>query len=407
VTDGGTGPTAGDVVDDRFELTGPVGTGGFTAVWRARDRERDETVALKFPAPGTHDADEVCARVERERDLLAPFAPALAPRALLRHVAAGDHEGAPYVAQSFVGGGALPRAMADRGIDPGPAVVERVGLPVLRALGCLHANGRVHLDVRPANVRLRAGEAVDPVLVDYNAGGRVARPPDELYHDDAYKPPEQRPGPRSAYPVGPAADVFAAGKLLAYLLTGDRIGADETPDSGVDVRTRADAGVALAEAVRRATREDPAERFDDATALATAVRRARDLPTERAVVAHVGPNVRSPLRPGDDVGRGGEGTAPALVVPDPDRGVSPRHLLVAHDDGWLLQDTSLNGTQVRPVGADRWIRLLSERGREAARERGASLDARGSAARLAGRTVVAPVDRRYGLTLAVDPSPEG
>ena len=46
---------AGEVVEDRFELQGIAGTGGMGTVWRARDRQTGELVAIKVLRAETSD----------------------------------------------------------------------------------------------------------------------------------------------------------------------------------------------------------------------------------------------------------------------------------------------------------------------------------------------------------------
>jgi serine/threonine protein kinase len=87
------------------------------------------------------------------------------------------------------------------------------------ALHYMHAEGWVHLDVKPANVIMGA----PPRLIDLSIA-RLTEDANRLsvpIGTDSYMPPEQcAPGGRGA--VGPAADVFAVGVTLFRAATAER-----------------------------------------------------------------------------------------------------------------------------------------------------------------------------------------
>jgi serine/threonine-protein kinase len=113
-------------------------------------------------------------------------------------------------------------------------LVRQVLLPLVRALGVVHAAGVVHRDVKESNILIRDADG-QPVLVDFGAAGiegatrlTAVLPPGT----PEYRSPEalrfvresESPGP---YPAGPADDLWALGVALYVLLTrtlpfGDR-----------------------------------------------------------------------------------------------------------------------------------------------------------------------------------------
>jgi serine/threonine-protein kinase len=113
-------------------------------------------------------------------------------------------------------------------------LVRQVLLPLVRALGVVHAAGVVHRDVKESNILIRDADG-QPVLVDFGAAGiegatrlTAVLPPGT----PEYRSPEalrfvresESPGP---YPAGPADDLWALGVVLYVLLTrtlpfGDR-----------------------------------------------------------------------------------------------------------------------------------------------------------------------------------------
>ncbi|MDX6764341.1 serine/threonine-protein kinase, partial [Streptomyces sp. F8] len=159
------------LIDGRFELVAPLGSGGMGTVWRARDIALHREVALKEvrpPDPATAAAQPGLAEQMRERAVREA-------RALARlahpHVVTIHHivepapgtDGHPWIVMEMVRGGSLHDRL-ESGPMP-PAEVVRLGLDVLSALRAAHAEGILHRDVKPANVLLRPDGSA--VLTDF------------------------------------------------------------------------------------------------------------------------------------------------------------------------------------------------------------------------------------------------
>ncbi|MFJ2752085.1 serine/threonine-protein kinase [Streptomyces sp. NPDC087297] len=155
------------LIDGRFELVAPLGSGGMGTVWRARDIALHREVALKEvrpPDPATAAAqpgltDQLRERAVREARALARLAH---PHVVTIHHIVEPPEGAdghPWIVMELVQGGSLHDRLASGPMPP--ADVLRLGLDVLSALRAAHAEGVLHRDVKPANVLLRpSGSAV-------------------------------------------------------------------------------------------------------------------------------------------------------------------------------------------------------------------------------------------------------
>jgi serine/threonine protein kinase len=91
----------------------------------------------------------------------------------------------------------------------------RCAIHVGAALQHVHAQGYLHLDVKPGNVILAAGR---PVLFDFGSARRLGDPrPASVAGTDPYMAPEEcRLGE-----ITPAADVFSLGATLFELLSGE------------------------------------------------------------------------------------------------------------------------------------------------------------------------------------------
>ncbi|MGP3689842.1 serine/threonine-protein kinase [Streptomyces sp. IBSNAI002] len=162
------------LIDGRFELVAPLGSGGMGTVWRARDIALHREVALKEvrpPDPATAAAqpglvDQLRERAVREARALARLAH---PHVVTIHhivepaVGADGSYGHPWIVMELVRGGSLHDRMAS---GPLPlADVLRLGRDVLSALRAAHAEGVLHRDVKPANVLLRPDGSA--VLTDF------------------------------------------------------------------------------------------------------------------------------------------------------------------------------------------------------------------------------------------------
>ncbi|MFG2875351.1 serine/threonine-protein kinase [Streptomyces sp. NPDC048337] len=166
-----TGEAGRRLIDGRFELVAPLGSGGMGTVWRARDIALHREVALKEvrpPDPATAAAqpglaDQLRERAVREARALARLAH---PHVVTIHHIVEPAEGAeghPWIVMELVRGGSLHDRLAS---GPLPlADVLRLGLDVLSALRAAHAEGIHHRDVKPANVLLRSDGSA--VLTDF------------------------------------------------------------------------------------------------------------------------------------------------------------------------------------------------------------------------------------------------
>ncbi|MFD3542700.1 serine/threonine-protein kinase [Streptomyces sp. NPDC058662] len=159
------------LIDGRFELLAPLGSGGMGTVWRARDIALHREVALKEvrpPDPATAAAQpgltvQLRERAVREARALARLAhPHVVTIYHIVEPPAGT-DGHPWIVMELVKGGSLHDLLANGPMEV--ADVLRLGLDVLSALRAAHAEGVLHRDVKPANVLLRPGGGA--VLTDF------------------------------------------------------------------------------------------------------------------------------------------------------------------------------------------------------------------------------------------------
>lgn len=257
----------GTVLQGRFELESPLGRGSFGITYRARDVARGDLCVVRELAPADAERDE--SGVLR----LSHAGEAAARR--LRQVFTREAErlmrltgkGLPLIRANFVERGTaflvrehLPEAMtlAERILQEGrqsPEFVEALLLQLSETLAHVHANGMLHLDLRPTNILLAQSGA--PYLIDFGDARRWRR---ELFKaEDSVEglPPELTlRGSRT----GPATDLFELGASLYAALTGMAPALGEEGEIAPVSRFRNDVPRWLDEAIGRALSADPGER---------------------------------------------------------------------------------------------------------------------------------------------------
>jgi tetratricopeptide (TPR) repeat protein len=209
----------------RFTLIEPVGHGGSSVVYRARDALTGEEVALKTvrtDSPGLH----ACFR--REIHVLSR----LRHPSIVRVLDHGAENGRPWYAMELLDGetlsdrnarlfGAAPsgdsRPAAAGALRETLTLIARLCEP----LAFLHGEGIVHRDLKPQNILVRRDGR--PVLLDFGmvvrvagASGRETSELPQLEGTPAYMAPEQIAGDL----VDARSDLYALGCVLYELLTG-------------------------------------------------------------------------------------------------------------------------------------------------------------------------------------------
>ncbi len=202
----------------RFQLLHELGRGAQAVVWLAHDPRLDREVALKLlQADGT----SLGPWLQEARAVSRLAHPHIVP--LFEADEAAEEGGWPFLVFEYVKGQTLTAYLRERqGWLPQREAVALM-LGVLDALRFAHDSGIVHRDLKPSNI-LIDGEGRARVM-DF---GIAARMPDdrqgeaeggEICGTPGYISPEAA---RGAAP-NPSMDVFAAGVVLAEMLSGQRL----------------------------------------------------------------------------------------------------------------------------------------------------------------------------------------
>ena len=324
---------AGETIQERFSVLGPLGRGGMASVFVARHLQLDTIVALKVL---DRVSPSIRARLMREARL----------QANLRH----DHivevldvvvvDGYTVVIMRYAEGGSLA-GLLDHCLEDGLP-----GLPVdtwieaarqlLAGLAAAHAQGVVHRDLKPDNLLLaRKGARWVVQIADFGIAKAVHQEEDggprtrthAAMGTPEFMAPEQV---TDAASVTSAADIFAVGTTLYALAVGDSpfVGRD-TLDTMIRVRDhtptalrqcRPDLPAGLCRIVEVALNKAPGDRWADAATMLAAWE-ADAPPAPPGAIAPRRPvaDVRTslPSTPPSDLAAGTLRTPPGPSVPPP------------------------------------------------------------------------------------------
>jgi serine/threonine protein kinase/superfamily I DNA/RNA helicase len=202
-----------EIILGRYALLGDPLAGGMASVYKARDLENDELVAIK-----RFDRDRLLPELEAEafRREVEALRNLIHPNILKIYDSGEDAEGRPFLVLEWMSHDLVEhherRASAFKGWDD---FADQVALPLLEGLAHAHANGYCHRDVKPANVLLADDGTVK--LADFGISKlrRCLQPRITLneFVSRPYAPPEPDDG---AYSY--ARDVYGFAVLCLWTL---------------------------------------------------------------------------------------------------------------------------------------------------------------------------------------------
>jgi len=291
-----------DVLDGRFELQAPLGSGGMAAVYLSWDRQGGRACAVKVLADVLARDEEFRRRFRHE----AASAGGLTHPRIVTVYGWGQDGLRQFIAMEYVGGGTLrERLQRARRLAEGEAV--RLAAEAADALAYAHARHVVHRDIKPHNILLTEDGHVKvadfgiALTLDATSLTRTGT----VMGSAPYLSPEQARGEAA----GPASDQYALGIVLYEMLAGRPPFGGEAPvavalkhlhEAVPDVRAvRPDVSPAAAAVVARLLAKAPADRYPDAAAAAAELHRlAASLPRS-AAPSHNGGTAGAPALSGD------------------------------------------------------------------------------------------------------------
>src|ERR671915_227681 len=260
------------VLDNRYDVVRPLGSGGMGEVYLARDRVLGRDVALKVLRKQYAGDDEFAERFKRE----AMSAASLSHPNIVQVYDRGEtEEGASYIAMEYVPGGTLKERISKEGpLEAADAAA--LGAQVAEALGAAHDRGMVHRDIKPQNVLLAArggAKVADFGIARAGSSATISRT-GSVMGTAGYMSPEQALSKSAT----PESDLYSLGVVLYEALTGELPYTADNPIAvsmkhvneplrpPVQLNTRIPRGMNAL--VTKLLAKDPEDRYADADELA-------------------------------------------------------------------------------------------------------------------------------------------
>lgn len=204
-----------------------IGSGGFSLIYLAEDEDNGGEVVIKEFMPKKFARRDESFRVipvdEQSMDNLnrgrALFFQEVAALSALRHANVVAIRGfflanrTSYMVMEYYRGKNLATYIKQRQGDLSTSFILRVFVPILDAMDMIHSKKYLHLDIKPNNIHLCAGN--EPILLDFGAVHQITEENNQRKGSQVitagYSPIEQY---YQGGPIGPWSDVYAIGASI-------------------------------------------------------------------------------------------------------------------------------------------------------------------------------------------------
>ena len=189
----------------KYRITAPLGSGGFGAVYLARDTWIDKDVAIKVP----HRQNMNFGELLREPRLLA----ALDHPNIISITTAEKQDNVFFIVMEYVAGQTLEEVIAGSGgLDAAHTVyyASQIG----RAIEHAHAQGVIHRDLRPANMLVSESGVLKVADFGTSRFLEIAAHGTTVIGSPPYMAPEQFEG-KAVF----ASDIYSLGITMYQMLT--------------------------------------------------------------------------------------------------------------------------------------------------------------------------------------------
>ncbi len=263
-------------IPSRYKVLSQVGTGGMGVVYKARDLETDEIVALKILKPEIATDPAVQDNFKRELCL----ARKITHKNVCRIHDFSRSNGTAYASMEFIEGESLLSKLNRVGALPVNQAFE-IARQICAGLREAHAQAIVHRDLKPANIMLDRKGAVK--IMDFGVARLIegnGPMTGTIVGTPAYMAPEQA----EVKPIGPYTDIYAFGLVLYEMITGSQAFQGDTPVAVALKQIREypkrpreivpNLSHPIEAAIMKCLQKDPAKRFQSVNELEMALERA-------------------------------------------------------------------------------------------------------------------------------------
>ncbi len=141
----------GNVIADRYVVSGVIGSGGMAIVYRGYNRDTGEEVAIKVLRSEYMQDEAYVRRFEKESQIAIKYS----HKNIVRTIEVGCQDGRHFIVMEYVTGKTLKEYIAKQGrLKPAEAV--RIGRQICDALFYAHSHQLIHRDIKPQNILLNA-----------------------------------------------------------------------------------------------------------------------------------------------------------------------------------------------------------------------------------------------------------
>ena len=247
----------GEVIDNKYEILSLIGEGGMSRVWLARDQRLNKLWAVKEIGRTARDANNVV--VVQSLITEANLMKRLDHPALPRIVDIIEDGKTIYVVMDYVEGESLKKVMRDLGHPMAEKDVIEWGIQLCDVLEYLHTRTPpvIYRDMKPSNIMLRDDGTVK--LIDFGIAREYKedRTSDtQILGTKGYAAPEQFSHTMQS---DARTDIYSLGVTLWSLVTG--LLPSEVPTLYPIRQINPGLSEGLEHIIARATRQDPAERY--------------------------------------------------------------------------------------------------------------------------------------------------